>query len=79
MVVIGSFSSANSKRLAALAKDRNKNSYQVSCAEEIEPKWLEGAETVGVSAGASTPDNIIHDVIIKIIEIEEVTKEMVYG
>jgi len=79
MVIIGSFSSANSKRLTALAKDRNKNSYQVTCAEEIEPKWLEGAETVGVSAGASTPDNIIHDVIIKIKEIEEVTKEMVYG
>lgn len=79
MVVIGSFSSANSKRLTALAKDRNKNSYQVTCAEEIEPKWLEGAETVGVSAGASTPDNIIHDVIIKIKEIGKVTKEIVYG
>ena len=79
MVVIGSFSSANSKRLTALAKDRNKNSYQVTCAEEIEPKWLEGVETVGVSAGASTPDNIIHDVIIKIKEIGKVTKEIVYG
>ena len=79
MVVIGSFSSANSKRLTALAKDRNKNSYQVTCAEEIEPKWLEGVETVGVSAGASTPDNIIHDVIIKIKELGEVTKEIVYG
>ena len=79
MVVIGSFSSANSKRLTALAKDRNKNSYQVTCAEEIEPKWLEGVETVGVSAGASTPDNIIHDVITKIKEIGEVTKEIVYG
>ena len=79
MVVIGSFSSANSKRLTALAKERNNNSYQVTCAEEIEPKWLEGAETVGVSAGASTPDNIIHDVIIKIKEIGEVTKEIVYG
>lgn len=79
MVVIGSFSSANSKRLTALAKERNNNSYQVTCAEEIEPKWLEGVETVGVSAGASTPDNIIHDVIIKIKEIGEVTKEIVYG
>jgi len=79
MVVIGSFSSANSKRLTALAKERNNNSYQVTCAEEIEPKWLEGAETVGVSAGASTPDNIIHDVIIKIKEIGKVTKEIVYG
>ena len=79
MVVIGSFSSANSKRLTALAKERNNNSYQVTCAEEIEPKWLEGAETVGVSAGASTPDNIIHNVIIKIKEIGKVTKEIVYG
>ncbi|MDP6340215.1 MAG: 4-hydroxy-3-methylbut-2-enyl diphosphate reductase [Candidatus Marinimicrobia bacterium] len=79
MLVIGSFTSANSKRLTALAKERNKNSYQVTCAEEIEPAWLEGAETVGVSAGASTPDSIIDKVIEKIKAIGEIPEEIVYG
>ena len=79
MLVIGSFTSANSKRLTALAKERNKNSYQVTCAEEIEPAWLEVAETVGVSAGASTPDSIIDKVIEKIKAIGEIPEEIVYG
>ncbi len=79
MLVIGSFTSANSKRLTALAKERNKNSYQVTCAEEIEPAWLEVAETVGVSAGASTPDSIIDKVIEKIKAIGKIPEEIVYG
>ncbi|MEA1880929.1 MAG: 4-hydroxy-3-methylbut-2-enyl diphosphate reductase [Candidatus Marinimicrobia bacterium] len=79
MIVIGSFTSANSKRLTALAKERNEQTYQVTCAEEIEPAWIEGAETVGVSAGASTPDNIIDEVLTKIKEIGEVPEEIVYG
>ena len=79
MIVIGSFTSANSKRLTALAKARNKNSYQVTCADEIQIDWLAGAEVVGLSAGASTPDNIIDEVLTKIKEIGNVPEEMVYG
>ena len=63
----------------ALAKERNENSYQVATADEIEPRWLKQAETVGVSAGASTPDNIINDVLTKIKEIGKVPEEMIYG
>ena len=79
MIVIGSFTSANSKRLTALAKARNKNSYQVTCADEIQIDWLARAEVVGLSAGASTPDNIIDEVLTKIKEIGNVPEEMVYG
>jgi len=79
MIVIGSFTSANSKRLTALAKERNEKSYQVTCADEIDPEWIKGMETVGVSAGASTPDNIIEEVLTKIKEIGEVPEEIVYG
>lgn len=79
MIVIGSFTSANSKRLTALAKERNKKSYQVTCANEIEPKWFNDAQIVGVSAGASTPDNIIDKVVTKIKEIGNVPEEIIYG
>ena len=79
MIVIGSFTSANSKRLTALAKERNAHSFQVTCADEIDAVWLKDAETVGVSAGASTPDKIIDEVLTKIKEIGKVSEEIIYG
>lgn len=80
MIVIGSFTSANSKRLTQLALERNKRSYQVTCADDLDESWIKGAETVGISAGASTPDNIIERVTERIKEIGNVTEEeTVYG
>jgi 4-hydroxy-3-methylbut-2-enyl diphosphate reductase len=75
MIIIGSFTSANSKRLTQLALERNKRSYQVTCADDMEAFWFENCETVGISAGASTPDDIIRNVVEKIKEIGHVTKE----
>ena len=79
MIVIGSFTSANSKRLTQLALERNKRSYQVTCAADIKAFWFENCEVVGISAGASTPDDIIRNVVEKIKEIGNVTiEETVY-
>jgi len=79
MIVIGSFTSANSKRLTLLAKKINDRSYQVTNADEIKIEWFTGAKTVGLSAGASTPDNIIDDVLNKIKTISDNHEEMIYG
>ena len=62
MIVIGSFTSANSKRLTELAIQRNENSYQVTGKEDLKKEWFRNAETVGISAGASTPDYLIDEV-----------------
>jgi 4-hydroxy-3-methylbut-2-enyl diphosphate reductase len=79
MIVIGSFTSANSKRLTQLALERNKRSYQVTTAEELDMSWFNDCETIGISAGASTPDEIINDVVKHIKTIGHVTeKEIVY-
>ena len=79
MIVIGSFTSANSKRLTELAKMRNERTFQVTSAEDLEIDWFQNSDTVGVSAGASTPDNIINQVLDKIKSIGKVTeKELVY-
>ena len=80
MIVIGSFTSANSKRLTQLSLERNKNSFQVTCADDINELWFDGVESVGISAGASTPDNLIEDVITKVKLFSKIkVKEEIYG
>jgi len=79
MIIIGSFTSANSKRLTELSKIRNKNSYQVVDENDIKKEWFKDVETIGVSAGASTPDNIIEKVIEKIHSVSNKnSKEKIY-
>jgi 4-hydroxy-3-methylbut-2-enyl diphosphate reductase len=80
MIVIGSFTSANSKRLTQLSLERNENSFQVTCADDINESWFDGVESVGISAGASTPDNLIEDVIEKVKLFSKIkVKEEIYG
>ena len=75
MIVIGSFTSANSKRLTELAKIRNERTFQVTNVEDLDIDWFQQTDTVGISAGASTPDNIINDVLEKIKLIGKVSEE----
>ncbi len=75
MIVIGSFTSANSKRLTQLALERNPRSYQVTCGNDLDENWFKNAEVVGISAGASTPDSIISEVTTKIKTIGDVKEE----
>ena len=62
MIIIGSFTSANSKRLTSLSKTLNKNTYQVTISKDIDSKWFDNCKSVGISAGASTPDYLIKEV-----------------
>lgn len=79
LIIIGSFTSANSKRLTQLALERNPHSYQVTNVDDIQNKWFNNAGTVGISAGASTPDNVIQDVIQHVKKIGNVIdKEIIY-
>jgi len=74
MIIIGSFTSANSKRLTQIALKRNKNSYQVNSACDLNPDWFKGKKTIGISAGASTPDYLIVEVENK---IKNIYKDMI--
>tara|TARA_B100001250_G_scaffold247008_1_gene212363 strand:- start:485 stop:1360 length:876 start_codon:yes stop_codon:yes gene_type:complete len=78
MIIIGSFTSANSKRLTQLSLARNKNSHQVLNVNDLEESWFKNIKSVGISAGASTPDNIINQVIekIKIISKNDYKEEI---
>ena len=62
MIIIGSFTSANSNRLTQLSLAINSQSFQVTDSEDLKPKWFKNKDNIGISAGASTPDYLIKDV-----------------
>ena len=66
MIIIGSFTSANSKRLTELSLEINPNTFQVNGAKDLKQKWFSNVKSVGISAGASTPDYLIDEVHVKI-------------
>lgn len=55
MIVIGGRISANTKRLAEIAAGLCPRTYHIEGADELDPSWLDGAELIGITAGASTP------------------------
>lgn len=69
MVIIGSKSSANTKRLYEISKSLNKRSYWVSSKDEIKKGWFKDAKSVGVTAGASTPDETTQKVISYLLSL----------
>jgi small subunit ribosomal protein S1/4-hydroxy-3-methylbut-2-en-1-yl diphosphate reductase len=66
MLVVGGRNSANTSRLASLCGQEGKPTYHIELAEEIRPEWLVGIKSVGVTAGASTPDWIVNGVLEKL-------------
>jgi len=66
MIIIGSKTSANTRRIYEISKSLNKNSYWVNGEKEIKKNWLNNAKNVGITAGASTPESSIKEVIAKI-------------
>ncbi|MBR6713008.1 MAG: 4-hydroxy-3-methylbut-2-enyl diphosphate reductase [Selenomonadaceae bacterium] len=64
MLVIGGRNSANTTRLAKLCEEKCRT-YHIETAQELSPDWLDKANTVGITAGASTPDWIIGEVYKK--------------
>jgi len=69
MLIIGSKTSANTKRLYEISKSLNKNSYWIQSKENINPTWFEKTQSVGITAGASTPESTIREVIDRIKKI----------
>jgi 4-hydroxy-3-methylbut-2-en-1-yl diphosphate reductase len=70
IVVVGGHNSGNTTRLAEICAAVNPRVHHVETAEEIDPSWFEGADSVGVTAGASTPDEQMQGVIRAIEAME---------
>ena len=64
MIVVGSGNSSNSVRLAEVAVENGaKAAYRVDTYRELEPAWFEGAQTVGLTSGASVPELLVDEVL----------------
>ena len=70
MVIIGGRQSANTAQLAEVCRKVNPRVYQVESADEVDPDWFTGIRRVGVSAGASTLDDVIAEVVARLTDIE---------
>jgi 4-hydroxy-3-methylbut-2-enyl diphosphate reductase len=71
MIVIGGKHSSNTKQLHSICKRDCTDSYLIENETELDPSWFEGKTLCGISAGASTPDWVVQNVINK---IETMTK-----
>lgn len=71
MIVIGGKNSGNTTRLAEVCRDVGCTTYHIETATELQLAWFKDTQTVGVTAGASTPDWIIKEVIKTMKEFEE--------
>jgi len=69
VIVVGGRNSANTRRLAELCAATGVPTHHIETADEIDQSWFEGAERVGLTAGASTPDWIIEDVAERIARV----------
>lgn len=68
VLVVGSPTSSNSTRLKEIAEKQGIPAYLIDGADEIKKEWLEGVNTVGVSAGASAPEVLVADVVKQLKE-----------
>lgn len=66
VIVVGSPTSSNSNRLREVAQKLGTESYMVDNADELQPQWFEGKQTVGLTAGASAPGILVREVIDRI-------------
>jgi 4-hydroxy-3-methylbut-2-enyl diphosphate reductase len=63
VLVLGSQNSSNSQRLAELARERGIRAHLIDGANEIDPAWFSGTETVVITAGASAPESVVQDCV----------------
>ncbi|PYV22327.1 MAG: 4-hydroxy-3-methylbut-2-enyl diphosphate reductase, partial [Acidobacteria bacterium] len=63
VLVLGSDNSSNSKRLKEVAESSGARAYLIDDASRIDPAWLEGVESIAITAGASAPEYLVQQVL----------------
>ena len=68
VLVVGAQNSSNSNRLCEVSNDSGVPSYLVEDPSMLDPAWLQGKKSVGITAGASTPEELVQELIAKLRE-----------
>jgi 4-hydroxy-3-methylbut-2-enyl diphosphate reductase len=79
LLVVGAANSSNSNRLREIGAECGIASYLVADGRDIEPEWLAGKHTIGITAGASAPDVLVDDVIAALAKLEPIEIETLQG
>lgn len=79
VLVVGAANSSNSNRLREIGEIEGVPSYLVEDAEALKREWLEGADTVGITAGASAPEALVQEVVDRLATWFDVTIEIQNG
>ena len=79
VLVIGAPNSSNSLRLVEVAERCGTPARLIQRADEIQPEWLDGVGTVGLTAGASAPETLVREVIAKLGEWREIEERPILG
>ncbi len=79
LLVVGARNSSNSNRLREIGAEMGVPSFLIDDASALDPLWLEGVETVGITAGASAPEELVQQLIARLGEFGKVTMEELPG
>lgn len=63
VLVIGSRNSSNSNRLVEVAREHGAESFLIDNEQQVRPEWLEGVETLGITSGASAPEELVQRLV----------------
>ncbi|WP_296577116.1 4-hydroxy-3-methylbut-2-enyl diphosphate reductase [Phreatobacter sp.] len=77
LLVLGSRNSSNSNRLCEIGRKAGIAAHLIDDASEIDPSWLDGVSRVGITAGASAPEDLVQALIERLSDMREVTVETV--
>jgi 4-hydroxy-3-methylbut-2-enyl diphosphate reductase len=69
VIVVGSPNSSNSNRLREVAQNLNVSAYLIDNARELKAEWLQGKRCIGISAGASAPEVLVQEVIVRLNDL----------
>lgn len=79
VLVVGAPNSSNSNRLREIAAEHGVPSYLIEDAKALDTRWLDGADSVGITAGASAPAELVQDLIDRLRELGEVELTVLPG
>ncbi|HEV2263653.1 MAG TPA: 4-hydroxy-3-methylbut-2-enyl diphosphate reductase [Stellaceae bacterium] len=79
VLVVGAANSSNSNRLREIAAEQGVKAYLVADADALDPAWVNGAKAVGITAGASAPEELVQNLIARLKQLSDVECEKLPG